>query len=92
MSPDITMCLGRTCPVKKHCYRYAARPDQWQSYFAEMPFEKVLGKYKKCKYFWDTRKEALEWTCKIHAAYPDDINIIYAIRRLIDKGPEKEKE
>jgi len=39
-----------------------------------------------------TKREMLEWTCKIHAAYPDDINIIYAIRRLIEHGPEVDEE
>ena len=32
-----------------------------------------------------TREKMLEWTCKAHEAFPDDINIIYAIRALIEK-------
>ena len=32
-----------------------------------------------------TREEMLEWTCKAHETFPDDINVIYAIRRLVEK-------
>jgi len=31
--PDISMCLnGEKCPKSKHCYRFCAVPDSWQSY------------------------------------------------------------
>ncbi|KKN58939.1 hypothetical protein LCGC14_0547420 [marine sediment metagenome] len=31
--PDITMCTGANCPLRKSCYRYMAKPSQRQSYF-----------------------------------------------------------
>jgi hypothetical protein len=57
MSPDITMCLEKKCPIKRKCYRHIAKPDKWQSYFVEVHFEKGLGKSGKCEYFWDVTKE-----------------------------------
>jgi len=54
MSPDITMCLGDTCPLKKTCYRYTADPDELrQSYF-------VVASYKngKCEAYWEDEKDA----------------------------------
>ena len=45
--PDITMCRGEKCPLKEICYRHTAKPDRYQSYFAQSP---VLG--GTCKYFW----------------------------------------
>jgi vacuolar-type H+-ATPase subunit F/Vma7 len=35
-----------------------------------------------------TKEEMLKWTCKAHAVFPDDINIIYAIRDLIENRPK----
>ena len=45
--PDITMCSGEKCPLKQICYRYTAKPSDYQSYFAKPP---VLG--GMCEYFW----------------------------------------
>ncbi len=47
MAPDITMCLGRGCPIKKACYRYTAKRDQMQSYFVTPPFQG-----DKCEMYW----------------------------------------
>lgn len=46
---DITCCLEHNCPRRKHCYRYTAEKDDWQSYFAEKPCED----YMACESFWD---------------------------------------
>jgi len=35
---DITKCMGGTCPLRKHCYRYKAKSGTWQSYFMVPPF------------------------------------------------------
>jgi len=35
-----------------------------------------------------SKEEMLEWTCRAHALFPDDINTIYAIRARIEHGPE----
>jgi hypothetical protein len=45
--PDITMCSGEKCPLKQICYRYTAKPSDYQAYFAKPP---VLG--GTCEYFW----------------------------------------
>ena len=37
--PDITMCNGEDCPLKKKCYRYMALPEKLQPYFCESPIE-----------------------------------------------------
>jgi hypothetical protein len=44
---DITMCLGRGCPIKKACYRYTEKPDQLQSYFVTAPFQG-----DRCESYW----------------------------------------
>ena len=49
--PDITMCNGNNCPVKKKCYRYTAKPSEYQSYFIEAPF-----KDGKCDHYWEIVK------------------------------------
>lgn len=48
MCPDITMCNGDNCPVKKKCYRYTAKPSEYQSYFVESPI-----KDGKCDHYWE---------------------------------------
>lgn len=53
--PDITMCTGEGCALKKRCYRNQAKPDPLhQSYFAAPPFIKETG---ECLYFWDMSGE-----------------------------------
>jgi hypothetical protein len=47
MSPDIAKCLGTNCPYKETCYRYTAKPSDWQSYFSVPPI-----KDGKCDYYW----------------------------------------
>lgn len=54
MCPDITMCNGDNCPVKKKCYRYTAKPSEYQSYFIEAPF-----KDGKCDHYWGENQEQI---------------------------------
>lgn len=35
---DITMCFGKGCPLKNNCIRYVAKPEKYQSYFEESPY------------------------------------------------------
>lgn len=49
--PDIAMCTGERCHLKETCYRYLAKPDIAQSWFAESPIEK-----HKCNYYWKYEK------------------------------------
>jgi len=45
--PDITMCLGTNCPHKEKCYRFTAKPSDYQSYFMSPPI-----KEGKCDMYW----------------------------------------
>lgn len=45
--PDITMCTGKGCPMKNKCYRFTAKPGEYQSFFTSPPIEK-----SECDYFW----------------------------------------
>lgn len=47
MCPDITMCMGKKCPLKKTCHRYMAKNNKYQSYFVKEP-----NKGDKCEYYW----------------------------------------
>lgn len=52
---DITMCPGNGCPLKETCYRYKAKPSQYQSFFAELPpwdYDK-----DECTRYWEIEKE-----------------------------------
>lgn len=49
--PDITLCPSIHCPEAWRCYRAQAKPDDYQSYFAEDP-RKTDG----CEYFWPMEK------------------------------------
>jgi hypothetical protein len=52
--PDITMCLGTDCPYKETCYRYTAKPSEYQSWFIEAPI-----KDGKCDMYWGENAEAI---------------------------------
>lgn len=43
---DITMCRNLKCPIRKRCYRFTAKPSDYQSY--------MLFFYRggKCREFW----------------------------------------
>jgi len=45
--PDITMCPGTNCPHKESCYRFTAKPSDYQAYFIEPPI-----KFGKCYAYW----------------------------------------
>jgi hypothetical protein len=45
--PDITMCPGTNCPHKEKCYRFTAKPSDYQSYFMTAPI-----KEGKCDMYW----------------------------------------
>jgi len=41
------MCVGTNCPHKEKCYRYTAKPSDYQSYFTKAPI-----KDGKCEMYW----------------------------------------
>lgn len=50
--PDITMCSGVDCPYKEQCYRFTAKPSEYQSYFLNPP---ING--DKCDHYWGENAE-----------------------------------
>ena len=52
--PDIAKCPGTDCPQKETCYRYTAKPSDWQSYFSVPPI-----KDGKCEMYWGDQAEAV---------------------------------
>ena len=50
--PDICMCFGMGCPEKETCYRYTAKPSEYQSYFEHPPY--LDG---ECEYYWKTEHD-----------------------------------
>lgn len=52
--PDISMCKGTDCPHKENCYRFTAKPSEYQSYFAEPPIEDG-----KCDYYWGDNAQSI---------------------------------
>jgi hypothetical protein len=55
--PDISMCPGDDCPLKEECYRFKATPSEYQSYFAEAPYDSFN---KDCDFFWKINKKPEE--------------------------------
>ena len=52
--PDICMCPGEDCPIKKTCYRFTAKPSEyWQSYFMTPPYSKET---KSCNSYWPEKQ------------------------------------
>ena len=45
--PDISMCNNIQCTLKEVCYRFKAKPSDWQTY-ADFKQDKD----GKCKYYW----------------------------------------
>lgn len=52
--PDITMCLGTDCRAKEKCYRFTAKPSDYQSYFMKPPI-----KEGKCEYYWGENAQGI---------------------------------
>lgn len=46
--PDIAMCKGGECPLKKSCHRYTAKASEYQSYVVPPPYEG-----EKCDMYWE---------------------------------------
>lgn len=47
--PDISMCANKDCPLKENCYRFTAKPSEYQSY-VEFQIDDESG---ECSGFWD---------------------------------------
>ncbi len=51
--PDITMCTDHYCKLKETCYRYTAKPSDYQSYFMSSPKDED----GECRYYWEVKPE-----------------------------------
>jgi hypothetical protein len=52
--PDITMCLDHNCKQNKTCFRYLAKPSQYQSYFVGSP---KVDNY--CNHYWENLSQQI---------------------------------
>jgi hypothetical protein len=50
--PDISMCLNKTCPLAKECYRFNAKPSEYSQAYADFK-----PKGLKCEYFMPIEKK-----------------------------------
>jgi hypothetical protein len=71
--PDITMCVGTGCPLKEKCYRFVAKADDYQSYFAEPPLE-VKDGVAKCDHYWGDDAQSV-WKQLSDTTKNDDENV-----------------
>lgn len=55
--PDITMCTGEGCPLKQTCWRYIAKPSEWQCYFTEVPLKDGKCDYYVYSMIWEKPKD-----------------------------------
>lgn len=55
--PDISMCLDHNCPSKNICYRYFAKPDEFQQSYND--FGRKRGQ-SKCDMYYDNGEVNLE--------------------------------
>lgn len=49
------MCKGTNCPYKENCYRYTAKPSEYQSWFMESP----IGENGKCDLYWGENSQSI---------------------------------
>lgn len=52
--PDISMCNGGECPLKKSCYRFTTTPSDYQAY---CDFSQDLKEEVECKYYWPNEED-----------------------------------
>lgn len=57
MSPDISMCDNKSCPLNSKCYRFTAKPNKFYQSYSD--FQYTIDKKGKvsCEYFWDNDKK-----------------------------------
>ena len=88
---EIAMCQGKDCPIRETCFRYKAKPNLYQTYLKDSPYDKETGKCptfmkhfgkeitcKKCGRL-KTGKYNSFWYCNC---------LVYALEKQLDKGKE----
>jgi len=56
--PDITMCKGDNCPLKDQCFRYTAKPSEYQSYLPKEPYTLEKNEFK-CNMLWTKNNQSV---------------------------------
>jgi hypothetical protein len=51
---DITKCSGTKCAKKDTCFRYLAKADGYQSWFAKMP----NNEDGTCDHYWEVKSKS----------------------------------
>ena len=51
--PDISMCFGKDCDSREHCYRYMAKPNQVQTYSSDLGHDCKMHNYRNQLEFTD---------------------------------------
>jgi hypothetical protein len=54
--PDICMCKNEKCPKKEECYRYMAKPSEWQSY---IEFKNICNEENNYQWFWQMENKPI---------------------------------
>ena len=87
---DITMCFGKDCPIKNDCIRYVAKPEKYQSYFEESPYNDG-----KCTCYRDYREydEKYEGYDSLLNWLQDYDNLLEMVDDIVDcyYNPEKDE-
>ena len=97
--PDISMCSGEGCPMREQCYRYTAKPSEWQSYFGRPPIKED----GTCDYFarddrsrqtsaLEEREKREEEFQAEHARWHSEAATKARLKEMVEKGLIKESE
>ena len=54
--PDISMCRNETCPLKKSCYRYMAKPNEFRQAYSSFEW-KEHNNHLMCDGFMSNNRE-----------------------------------
>lgn len=50
--PDISMCKNETCPLRKTCYRFMAKPSPWRQAYGEFKWSEDNEGKVTCDNYW----------------------------------------
>ena len=54
MSPDISMCKNKTCPLRNTCYRFIAKPNPWAQTYSDFRWKSEEEGKVTCEDYWDS--------------------------------------
>ena len=53
MSPDISMCDNKTCPLRNTCYRFIAEPNPYRQSYGDFRWKSEEEGKVTCDHYWD---------------------------------------